>query len=146
MRRSVLLCGVMSLLMSVTGTSFAFGVLAVSRGASPIAYAQNLAGCNNATLNGTYGSLAEGWDFTAPGPGGAAYATPQPNAAVALLTADGAGNITRSNTVNLAGTVNSGSNIGTYSVNADCTFSTTYPAEANGRPATRSTGVLVDGG
>jgi len=49
-----------------------------------------------------------------------------PRAAIALLTLDAAGNISGSVTASLNGTVSSSTLAGTYSVNSDCTGTTSF--------------------
>jgi hypothetical protein len=107
------------------------GLTALQRGLDPVAHAQT-GGCMNTTFKGTYGVLAQG---AAPGDNGTV-----PVGAVFVATADGAGNITLG-----------GPNppMGTYSVNADCTFTvslTPLAGVAVGSGANSALGVLVDGG
>jgi len=70
--------------------------------------------CSAKTLDGSYGYVVTGTNV-----GGALV--PGPVAAVGIATADGAGNLTASDTVSVNGTVIRRAISGTYSVNADCT-------------------------
>ena len=97
--------------------------------------------CSNATLSGTYGALVSGYILA--GSDGAPLAAPVPRFAINLLTADGAGNLTRAGTQNIGGTVSPNPGTGTYSVNPDCTFTVTYSSTAL---VGHITGVLVAGG
>jgi hypothetical protein len=90
-----------------------FAVGLIVNVASP-AYADDHS-CSLARAAGTYGVSDSG---TVIGIG--------PRAAVALLTLDGAGNITGSVTASLNGSVSTGTLSGTYTVNSECTGSTTF--------------------
>jgi hypothetical protein len=71
----------------------------------------NADSCSNRTVNGSYGA-----QFTGSNAG-------QPFAEVGIFTADGKGNVTGADVVNLDGTSISRNNItGVYDVNSDCTI------------------------
>lgn len=99
------------------------------------------AACSNATLSGTYGALVSGYILS--GSDGAPLAVPLPRVAINLLTADGDGTITRAGTQNTGGTVSQNPGMGSYSVNADCTFTVTYTSTVL---TAHLAGVLVAGG
>jgi hypothetical protein len=120
----------------------AVGMLVFDRSGSPLAHAQDVAGCTNATLNGAYGARAQG--FLVTGPDGTPFAQPVPVAAFNLLLADGAGNIIRTGTANFNGTINPNPGTGTYTVSPDCTFTVSF-ARPSGVPQTID-GVLVNAG
>jgi hypothetical protein len=122
------------------GVAFAsVGLLVVHRGAGWLAHAQS-AGCSNATLSGSYGVLLSGFSLTDPD--GTPLASPLPRGAANVVTADGAGNLSRIGTGNVGGTVGPQPGTGTYTVNADCTFAVTINSPAVSHVA----GVLVHGG
>lgn len=123
----------------------ALGLLVLHHGASPAVHAQAAqsgSACSNATLNGSYGVLAHGFSLTAAD--GTPLAAPLPRTLVNLVTADGAGNATRTGTQNNGGTVSPISSTGTYTVNADCRFAVTWTAPSGG--ISHVAGVLTDGG
>ncbi len=97
--------------------------------------------CSNATLSGTYGALVSGYLLV--GSDGTPLAAPVPRFAINLITADGEGNITRAGTQNAGGTVSPNPGAGTYTVNADCTFTVTYASTVL---TAHLAGVLVAGG
>lgn len=120
----------------------ALGVTGLHHGSSGLVHAQPApaAACSNATLSGSYGVLVQG--YTLLGADGAPLAAPVPRAAINLVTADGAGNISRTGTVNNGGTIGPNTASGTYTVNSDCTFTVTYTSPMPAHVA----GVLVNGG
>jgi len=88
----------------------------------PVVHAQS--GCSDATLSGNYAVVYTGFGtrgHTSKGP------TNTPGAVVGVLTFDGAGSITASYTAVFNGSVSTTStpDVGTYSVNSDCTGTTT---------------------
>src|SRR5438045_999380 len=104
----------------VGGVLGSIGAYALDHGASQPAYAQGAGACSNAMLNGTYGVLAQG--FSVNTPDGTPLDLPLPRAVLNVLTLDGAGNVSRSQTANAAGVVSRAQSAGTYTVSADCTF------------------------
>ncbi len=126
--------------MFLLGTVFGSLGLTVLHGRSSD-HVRAQAACSNATLSGTYGALVSGYLLT--GPDGAPLAAPVPRFAVNLITADGEGNITRAGTQNAGGTVSQNPGAGTYTVNADCTFTVTYASTVL---TAHLAGVLVAGG
>lgn len=139
-----------SLRFAILGASLlaTFGALAslvLHHGASPAMHAQTAqaaGSCSNATLNGSYGQLAQGYVLSAPD--GTPLAAPVPDAIVNLVTADGAGNMSRTGTANLGGTVSPNPATGTYSVSSDCTLTIAFSRTP--QAVTHVAGVLVDGG
>ncbi|MHB8575624.1 MAG: hypothetical protein ACYDCQ_09860 [Dehalococcoidia bacterium] len=126
--------------------AFLFGILCGSLGLTVLHgrssdHVRAQSACDSSTLSGTYGALVSG--FILAGPDGAPLAAPVPRFAVNLLTADGAGNITRAGTQNTGGTVSPNTGAGTYTVNADCTFTVTYTSTVL---TAHLAGVLVAGG
>jgi hypothetical protein len=88
----------------------------------PVVHAQG--GCSDATLSGNYAFVYTGFGtrgHTSKGP------TNTPGAVVGVLTLDGAGNSSASYTAVFNGSASTTStpDIGTYSVNSDCTGTTT---------------------
>src|SRR4051794_7480585 len=74
--------------------------------------------CSNAILQGAYGSSVSMFVLPAPGmPVGAATA----RAVLFRLSFDGKGNFSATATVNDDGSVNKLNDVGTYTVNSDCT-------------------------
>jgi hypothetical protein len=98
-------------------------------------------GCSNATLQGSYGVSATGTITAGPSAG--------PIAVVAVITYDGHGEFTLNQTQRLlvagVATTLKVPFTGTYSVNADCTFSAVMTNALNGTIST-SDGVIVDHG
>ena len=81
-------------------------------------------GCANGTLNGKYGF--EYTAFAVPGTAVLATKNSVPSAAVGALTFDGNGNLSAGYTLSRGGDISTAtSDIGTYTVNADCTGSFT---------------------
>lgn len=90
-------------------------------------------GCSNATFSGSYGM-----NLTGTWPQGAIIDVGQ-------AVADGAGNITGTNTISLGGAIYAGvSFTGTYSVAPDCTLTATF--NAAGFPTVTVSGAITDGG
>lgn len=89
----------------------------------PIVHAQN--GCSNATLSGNYLFHYSGFNSKKNN-----YATELPIAAVGVGTFDGAGNVAFSYNDAFNGHIGATTtpDIGTYSVNPDCTFTLADPA------------------
>lgn len=137
MRRSIILCGAASFVSALVGV-----VAGITLTLPAVVGAQDVAGCTNATLNGAYGARAQGFHVT--GPDGTPFAQPVPVVAFNLLLADGAGNITRTGTANVNGTINPNPGTGTYTVSPDCTFTVSF-ARPSGVPQTID-GVLVNAG
>jgi hypothetical protein len=108
---------------------------------SSLAHAQS-PGCSNASLAGSYGTLA--WGNTLVGADGAPLAAPLPGGSIDVIVADGAGNITRMGTANSGGMVAPNSATATYTVNPDCTFTVTNTVAPG--VMTHNLGVLVAGG
>ena len=79
--------------------------------------------CSAATLNGTYALTFSGFFTRGPVPGAINNFTPV--AGGGLVTFDGNGNLSASETVNLGGKILSVNLPGTYTVNSDCTGSLT---------------------
>ena len=99
--------------MTPTGVAIVFAVVVI---VSVTATAEaGDAACSAARAAGTYGVSDSG---TVVGIG--------PRAAVALLTLDAAGNIKGKVTASLNGSVTNGTLSGTYTVNPDCTGTTTF--------------------
>ncbi len=96
-------------------------------GTLPKVHAQevDLEGCRAATLNGRYGLTFSGYSTNGavPAPIGAFL----PVAGGGLVTFDGVGNLSVSETVNLGGKVLPTNLPGTYTVNTDCTGTLTTP-------------------
>lgn len=97
------------------------GWFAGSCGTADPAAAQNPpAVCSNTTLNGTYGDQEQGTvveqvpDFPPP---------PFPAVLSAIVTFDGAGNVSATYTASFAGALMSSTATGTYTVHPDCTYS-----------------------
>ena len=86
----------------------------------------DLRGCSAATLNGTYALTFSG--FSTRGPVPAAINNFTPVAGGGLVTFDGNGNLSASETVNLGGLIEPVNVTGTYAVNSDCTgtFTTSH--------------------
>ena len=83
----------------------------------------DLEGCNAATLTGRYGLTFSG--FTTNGAVPAPINAFIPAAGVGLVTFDGNGSLSASETVSLGGQILSVNLPGTYTVNSDCTGSLT---------------------
>jgi hypothetical protein len=84
-----------------------------------------LEACSAATLNGTYALTFSG--FTTRGSVAAAINNFTPVAGGGLVTFDGDGNLSASETVSVGGLVNPVNTTGTYTVNSDCTGTFTTP-------------------
>ena len=89
------------------------------------AHEEALEACSAATLNGTYTLTFSG--FTTRGPVPAAINNFTPVAGGGLVTFDGDGNLSASETVSVGGLVNPVNTTGTYTVNSDCTGTFTTP-------------------
>jgi hypothetical protein len=89
------------------------------------AHEEALEACSAATLNGTYALTFSG--FTTRGPVPAAISNFTPVAGGGLVTFDGDGNLSASETVSVGGLVNPVNTTGTYTVNSDCTGTFTTP-------------------
>ena len=104
-----------------------------SGGTLPKVHAQEeeLQACSAATLNGTYALKFSG--FFTRGPVPAAINNFTPIAGVGLVTFDGNGNLSASETVSVGGLITPVNVPGTYTVNSDCTgtFITTPNAHLN---------------
>ena len=102
-------------------------------GTLPKVHAQEeaLQACSAATLNGTYALKFSG--FFTRGPVPAAINNFTPVAGVGLVTFDGNGNLSASETVSVGGLITPVNVPGTYTVNSDCTgtFITTPNAHLN---------------
>ncbi len=87
--------------------------------------------CSDATLNGTYSLTFSG--FTTRGPVPAAINNFTPVAGGGLVTFDGHGNVSASETVSIGGLITPVNVPGTYTVSSDCTgtFITTPNAQLN---------------
>ena len=88
----------------------------------PAAWAQGR--CSVATLKGTYGVVEQGTviaDISMPIP------VPFPTANVAIVTYDGAGNLSATFTASYGGAILKGSVTGTYTVAPDCTYTDSVP-------------------
>jgi len=91
--------------------------------------------CSSDTLKGAYAIFGQG---TAPGP--------VPLAHTGLASADGNGNLSGEDTQNIGGTATPSTFTGTYSVNADCTVSTTSFDISGNYPPTNEFGVITGDG
>jgi len=104
-----------------------------SGGTLPKVHAQEEAreGCSAETLNGTYALTFSGFSTRAPVP--AAINNFTPVAGAGLVTFDGNGNLSASETVSVGGLISPVNVPGTYTVNFDCTgsFITTPNAHLN---------------
>jgi hypothetical protein len=80
--------------------------------------------CSLSTLNGTYGLVEQG-TIVMEGVMGLPVGSPTAN--VALVTYDGAGNLSATYTASFAGVIFSGSVTGTYTVDPDCTYADSVP-------------------
>ncbi len=91
----------------------------------------DLRGCSAATLNGTYALTFSG--FSTRGPVPAAINNFTPVAGGGLVTFDGNGNLSASETVSVGGLISPVNVPGTYTVDSDCTgtFITTPNAHLN---------------
>ena len=102
-------------------------------GTLPKVHAQEefLHACSAATLNGRYGLTFSGYSTTGAVP--ALTSASIPVAGGGLVTFDGNGNLSASETVNLGGLILPVNVPGTYTVNSDCTgtFITTPNAQLN---------------
>ncbi len=102
-------------------------------GTSPKVHAQEefLHACSDATLNGTYALTFSG--FSTRGAVPAVINNFTPVAGGGLVTFDGHGNVSASETVSVGGLITPVNVPGTYTVNSDCTgtFITTPNAQLN---------------
>ena len=123
--------GVLEILVAVAaaiglGATFTGGTL-------PKVHAQEeaLEACSAATLNGTYVLTFSGFFTRGPVPGAINAFTPV--AGGGLVTFDGNGNLSASETVSIGGLISAVDVPGTYTVNSDCTgtFITTPNAHLN---------------
>ena len=97
--------------------------------------------CTNATLNGSYGYLAQAFFLHHRGePVGSTYVV----VSIGVETFDGNGNTYASETSNLSGIIRHQTLTGTYSVNADCTATATMTFPDGGTAT--ATFTIVDGG
>jgi hypothetical protein len=102
-----------------------------------VARAQNA--CSAASLQGSYGLAVDGFFYDVNG-----FQGVYDSAGVAV--ADGAGNITGTDTVNIDGTPTRGRKFtGTYTVNADCS-GTMILKDSSGNPITNMDMVVTNGG
>ena len=93
----------------------------------PVAYAQS--GCSVATLTGNYGFNNPGFVTANHSVKGAEV----PFASMGVAAFDGAGNVSGTYTLALKGEISSGNTFtGTYTVNSDCTGSTTVTGAPSG--------------
>jgi len=114
---------VLATLVAVAAMS---GLGATFRGSTlPKVHAQevDLEGCSAATLNGRFGLTFSGYSTIGAVP--ALISASIPVAGGGLVTFDGNGNLSASETVNLGGKILSVNLPGTYTVNSDCTGSLT---------------------
>lgn len=121
---ALLLVGVLGILTITSGCSSGTG-----SGFITDAQAQTLGSpmvCSVATVKGTYGIIEQRTIVTTAGP--PPLFPPGPGADIVIATYDGAGNFSGMATANQSGVPFSGSFSGTYSVNADCTFTAQYTA------------------
>jgi hypothetical protein len=110
----------------ITKTCITFWTLAaVAAWAAP---SQAWTSCNNETIKGAYASVANEWIGKTP-----PYT---PLAAVRQTVFDGNGNFTSANYLSTAGTISAFTLDGTYSVNADCTMTSSGVAEPQNTSAT----------
>lgn len=103
-------------------------VTALVLGIAPTAKAQVNKGCSNATLNGTYARRDTGFVTAPPAIAG-------PLAGVSSVVFDGNGGVTSAGMSSLNGNVSSGTSKGTYTVNSDCTGTSTTESNT-GRTST----------
>jgi hypothetical protein len=97
--------------------------------------------CTNATLNGNYGYLAQGFFLHHRGePVGSTYV----GVSIGVETFDGNGNTNALETSNASGIIFHQTLTGTYSVNADCTATATMTFPDGGTAT--ATFTIVDGG
>ncbi len=89
-------------------------VTALALSVAPTAKADDK-GCSNASLNGTFAVTTTGFNVAAPAPVGPAFAQ------VSTQVFDGRGGTTNAGMSNSNGTVGQANNVGTYTVNPDCT-------------------------
>lgn len=98
---------------TITKTFTLAAIAAVGLGLAPTAKAVDK-GCSAVTLLGTFSRHDTGTVLASPGGNG-------PVAAVGTFTFDGNGNVTGATTVSNFGTIGTGTQKGTYTVNSDCT-------------------------
>lgn len=103
--------------------------------------AEHKKSCSLATLQGTYGDIEEG-TVLAQFPG--LPAPPYPVVLTGTITYDGAGNVSATYTSSLGGVIVPGKGTGTYTVNADCTYSDVI-VEPNG-PGGHHVGTVTGNG
>ncbi len=122
--------------------SIAAGLVLVAATAWPASAQTSSPLCNNNLIRGTYGFTLEGQKLGGPGLTG-------PQVGVAMTTFDGAGNLTQTDTVTIAGTTVADFTHpqadGTYTVNSDCTGTFTINFQDN-RPTVVVNFVVVDEG
>jgi hypothetical protein len=109
-------------LVTVVAVAAVIGLGATFPGGNlPKVHAQEefLHACSDATLHGTYALTFSG--FTTRGPVPAAINNFTPVAGGGLVTFDGHGNISASETVSVGGLISPVEVPGTYTVNSDCT-------------------------
>ena len=114
--------------LAVLATLVILGAISqpISKRTVPSVYAS---GCSNATLTGIYAFTLSGW-ATAPPTHLTEGKSDVPEAAVGLVTFDGAGNWTTSFTLSKNGDITSATSVpGTYTVNSNCTGTMTGAAE-----------------
>jgi hypothetical protein len=83
------------------------------------AHEETLEACSDATLNGRYGLTFSGYSTTGAVPALTSASIPVVGGGV--VTFDGNGNLSASETVNLGGLIEPVNVTGTYAVNSDCT-------------------------
>jgi hypothetical protein len=95
-------------------------------GTLPVVHAQS--GCSNATLTGNYVVVYTGFNSKRNN-----KATELPIAAVGIATFDGAGNLSLSYSSSFNGQIGTTStpDLGTYTVNSDCTLTAADPVAGN---------------
>jgi hypothetical protein len=128
MRRTKFMCNIkatvaLAMVVAVTAT-IGLGVT-FPRGTLPKVHAQevDLQGCSAATLYGRFGLTFSGYSTIGTVP--ALITSSIPVAGGGLVTFDGNGNLSASETVNLGGKILPVNLPGTYTVNTDCTGSLT---------------------
>lgn len=103
--------------------------------------AEHKKSCSLATLQGTYGDIEEG-TVLAQFPG--LPVPPYPVVLTGTITYDGAGNVSGTFTTSLGGVILPGTGTGTYTVNADCTYSDTIIQPSG--PSGHHVGVITGAG
>jgi hypothetical protein len=89
--------------------------------------------CSLATLKGTYGVVEQGTVLVDIGMG---VPAPFPSANLAVVTYDGAGNLSATYKASYGGLILTGSVQGTYTVDPDCTYSDSVPSAYLARKGT----------